>query len=1279
MLRQRWFALSLILALVMGAHTVSAQILNGTLTGTVQDPTEAVIPGVAAVVTNLDTGKDYKATTDAKGEFTVTDLPNGFYRVTVDHTGFAKVVLERVQVFVSQTSHVTVKLEVATTGTQVVVETEQAAVQTESVELKSSVDRKQLDMMPLPTRNPLDLVKTFAGILTPNITSVTGGDAFVHGLRGNTTDVTQDGINVQDNTVKTSAFFTLSSPVADSIGEINVSVGGIGADAGFGSAQVSMVTQRGTNQYHGTAYWLQRTSFLNANTWFNNVNGVARPFQLQNRLGGTIGGPVYFPKLYHGKNRTWFFFSQEAYREPRSQPRERTVMTTSAEAGMFTYTPTTGGAPVTVNLLNIGTIGTSGQKPVINSTLMGIYTKIVPQSGYTDAGCASGDGTNVRCIALNLGGVNNQDRYSVRLDHQLSQKHSLEFVYTRANFNTAPDFLNSNEPQFPGSPFTGGQVSFREYYVGALQSVLTPSTTNEFRFGLTRSPVSFAYGNTFAETGGAQINYATVTSPIETSTNFPQGRNTPVRQFMDNYAWVKGNHQMRFGGEYRYVAATSYLWNTVFPRVTIGSNASNPNNLSTATLPGISAAELNLAQSVFANVTGLLGSVSQGFNHTSPSSGYVPGVPEQYTPIQQNFAFYGQDSWKMRRNLTVQYGLRWEYQGPYDARNGLVLLPQNNLSTLFGATPINGSPVGNLFQPGNLSGSTDSMLTLQGGSNGKPVTNRQLANFGPFIGIAYSPGNDGKTSLRASFATHYVQEGFTFWTPASTSNTGLFTTASNSTPTGVFSTSNFAAQQPTPVGGTFPVSQLANWLNFGGSSSMINFDPNLKTPYVLDWSFGLQRELWKQYMIEVRYVGNHAVKQYRTWNINELNINSNGLLQEFNNAQNNYNINVANGKTGTFAYNGLPGQVPTLLLDKMFTGLAATSGYGSSTFITNLTQNNIYSMFNTIRTSPTYKNNIIGTNGNNPPFFPLNFFVANPWATTARQINNAGWSYYDGLEVEVKRRFTNGFFVLANYSFAKVLADTAFGESQTENQDYQSLANTRLDKYRSGIDVRHSFGMTFSYPIPVGRGKQFGSGMGKALNAIAGGWSLNGFTHWSSGAPFTISSNRLTTGSGLPSTASIKNISTQTLADNIGVYREPTGVYWLNPALGLYTIKGGTSTANICTATTTTPCFAIPNPGQLGNLSFNEFSLPHFFDQDLSIVKDIAVWERLKVQLRLEAFDLFNNANFSTGLQSTAVNTSGATNSLDATSFGQLTSTFDTARGGGVTSRIIQWGVRVIF
>ena len=218
--------------------------------------------------------------------------------------------------------------------------------------------------------------------------------------------------------------------------------------------------------------------------------------------------------------------------------------------------------------------------------------------------------------------------------------------------------------------------------------------------------------------------------------------------------------------------------------------------------------------------------------------------------------------------------------------------------------------------------------------------------------------------------------------------------------------------------------------------------------------------------MEVRYVGNHAVKQYRNWSINELDINNNGLVSRIQQRSEQLQHRQGNGIAGTFANNNLPGQVPTPILDKLFAGLAASSGYGSSTFITNLTQNNIYTMFNTIRTSPTYRTNVMGANGQGAANgLPLNFFVANPWANAAA-LQQRRLVHYDGLEVEVRRRYSNGFFLLANYSFSKVLADTTFGESQNESQNYQSLQNTRLDKFVSGINVRHSFGMTTSYPLP---------------------------------------------------------------------------------------------------------------------------------------------------------------------------------------------------------------------
>jgi hypothetical protein len=1242
------FSIALIGLLLAGA--AQAQILNGTITGTVKDPTEAVVPNAAVTVTDLSTNQQYKTTTDESGVFTVANLPNGFYKVIAEHPGFAKTEVASVQVFVSQISRVPLKLEVAKTGTEVIVEAQATTVQTESAELKNTIDRTQIMELPLNSRNPMDLVKSFAGIITAG----GSGDAFVHGLKGNATNLTQDGINVADNYVKTSAFFAISAPTVDTVGEFNVSVGGIGADAGFGAAQVSIVTQRGTNQFHGSAFWFQRTNELNANTWFNNQAGIARPFQLQQRLGANGGGPVYIPKIYNGKNRTWVFGTYEAYREPLSRGRTRTVLTDTARTGAFTYNSTTGGVQ-TVNLLNLGTIGTTGIKPTVNQDLMGLYNNYVPSTGLTDSGCSNGDGRNVRCFVFNLPGKNITDRYTLRVDHQITTKHSASFVFNQADFDSTPDLLNAIEPQFPKSP-TGGQGSRRQVLVWAVQSIFGNNKTNEARAGYQRAPVGFNYPYNFSDFGGVQLNTAgSLSNPVLTSTNLPQGRNTPVRQAIDNFSWTKGKHNLRFGGEYRQILANNYFYNAVIPVVNTGSNTVNPDGLSASVFPGgISATDLSHAQWEFDTITGLLASTSQGFNHTSATSGYVKGVPRVTNPIQHNLSGYAQDSWRVKPGLTLQIGTRWEFQGVFDDRTGLVLLPQNATTTLWGPTA-----VGNYFTTAT-NGVTDSLLTLQGASNGHPYYKRDWNNFAPFVGLAWDPWKNGKTSIRASFSTHYTQDGFTFFAPASTANAGLFTTGTNSVPTGVYSIkSNPLPSTPADV---FPVSQKANFAA-SNAQSLTNVDPNLVNPYILEWSVGIQRELPKRLSLEVRYAGNHAVKQYRAWNINELDLNNNGLMQEFLNAQNNLNISQARGGGNNFSNQGLPGQVALPTFDKIFQGIAAASGYTNSTFITNLQQNTIGTMFDTIRRSPTYRTNITNS-------LPLNFFVANPWANQAVQYDNSSWSYYDGLEVELNRRMSNGLIVTATYTFSKVLSDANFLNSQTEAQNYLSVLNRRLDKFRAGFDATHSVAANFLYPLPFGRGKHFLGSAHAVVNTLVGGWTLTGFSHIASGNPITLTSGRATTGSLINSTVTIRNMTQQQLQKQIGVFRGPNGVYFINPDSGLITIKGSTSTPVMCTAGSTAPCFDFPGAGQLGNTNFNFFSGPHFFGQDASIIKHTRFGPdgRFDFQIRLEMFNVFNTAVFT-----------GPGTNIQTSTFGQLTSVLDTTRAGGVFARTGQWAVRLSF
>lgn len=1281
--------LGLIVGLMVGAGSAQGQVLTGKITGTVTDPTSAVIPGANAIAMDLATSHEYKAITDNNGMFVIDQVPYGFYRVTVQATGFTPAVMQRVQVNVSQLSHVNVKLEVASVGTEVRVSAEQVVVQTETVEIKNSIDRKQVLELPLPTRNPLDLINGMAGIVKPGNTS----DSFVHGLRGNATNITQDGVNVADNTVKTSSFFAHTGPTVDTVGEFTVSVAGQGTDSGFGAAQVNIVTQRGADSLHGSLFWFQRTNYLNANTWFNNATNVPRPFQLQNRIGYGVGGPILVPKIYNGKHKTWFFNAFEAFREPVSRGRTRLVLSDAARLGNFTYRRPDNGQLTTVNLLNIGTIGTSPQTPVINSAYMNYYNSIVPFPNG-DVGC-SGDGNNLRCFTWNVAGHNLQNRYTARIDHQLTNAHSMEFVYNQANFTTNNDFLNSIEQYFPNSK-GGGQASKHQVFTWALHSTFGSNKANTARFGLARGPVTFNVADSFAGTGGVQVAVPNSFSLVSTNTfyepsivsnNLPQGRNTPVRQITDNFNWTKSRHNLGFTGEWRWILSNNFFNNSIPQLIQLGNNSANPDGIVASNFPGgsISSGDLQNASRIFDTITGLLGSTQEGFNHTSPTSGFIAGVPRLTTPSQQNFAFSFQDNWKFQPRLTLQYGLRWEYQGPFDLRNRLILQPDDRAGGLFGpAGP------GNFFNVLSTPVVNDVLFNFAGRNNGKPLYNKQYTNFAPYVGLAWDPKGDGKTAVRTGFAQYFVQDGFTLFAPSSTGNNGLFTVVTNSTPTGVFNPAALPTLSAPPD--QFPVSEKATFTNNKGTNTINVFKQDLAVPYVLEWHLAVQREIGARVTVEARYVGNHGVKLYRTSNINELNILNNpytdanghgvaNVLTEFNNAVSNLAIcRAASPACNTFANTGRPGQVPLPIFETLFRGVSAASGFSNSTFLTSLDPKqglSLATVFNTLRTSSTYAANLSA--------FPLNFFVPMPWASTANYVDNSSYSSYHGLELEVRRRFSSGVYFVANYTFSKTLGDFRSLSSQQEGQVYRSIANPSLDKARAAFDVTHNVSGTVLYPLPFGKGHKLLGNSNGFVDSLVGGWNLQGLTRWSSGAPYTISSGRFPVGGGLGATnvaepAVLRNMSFADFRKSLGVFKTPSGIFFIDPNSPLISITTdpatGAVTSNpvMCAAGPTTPCWDFPAAGQFGNTPFNGWNGPSIFNQDLSVIKRTSIRkisEQFNFEIRLEAFNAFNHPSFQ---PPAAANTS-----LLSTSFGRLTSVVDTVRGGGINSRVVQWAIRVNF
>jgi hypothetical protein len=1239
------------------------------------DPSGAVVPNATIKAVDLATNRESTATAGKNGEFVIPGLTEGFYKVTISARGFSDYVVGAMQVNVSQTAHINAKLTVGAVGTEVSVVADQASVQTETAEVKFAIDQKQIMNMSLPTRNPLDIVRLLPGMSTPT-GGVTGGDVIVHGLRANSTNITLDGINIADNYVKTSSFFGINAPVVDSVGEFNVSTSGIGVDAGFGAAQVSMRTARGTNGLHGAVYWFQRNSFLNANTYFNKQQTpvTKRPFQLQNRLGFNVGGPVFAPKIYNGKNKLFFFGSFEAYRQPASQSQVRTVWTPAARNGMFTYTGTDK-AQHTVNILDPtlgGKIGGTGLPVVSNAALLGVYNSVAPApTGFS--GCSGADNFNIGCYLWNASGVSKQQRYAGRIDYNINNNHSVEATYNQQNFLSAPDFLNSGVASFPG-PGGSAQESKRQLFSWAVHSTFGTNKTNEARFGLTRAPVSFSLKQDYSPSGNVQIVVPTVSNPYFVQGNFPQGRNTPVRQFTDNFAWVKGHHTLKLGGEWRWISALSFLYSyTQYPRLDIASSPQGTGLTDPTKFPGgISSTDLTKAGNLFAFVTGMLGSTRQGYVRTSPTSGYVTNEGLLRQPSQNNYAFYAQDSWKMFSNFTLEYGMRWEYQGRYQERNGLALQPVDPVAGPWGA-----GGVGNFFNVLSTPAATDIQLHYVSGDN-QPLYNAQWKNFAPFVGFAWDPFKDGKTSIRSGFALHYTQDGFTVFNNAVSYADGLRITPLNSSPTGVYNPSSI----PFPAAPADSYSQKTN-LAANNAGIIVGVKPNIAVPYVLEWNFGIQREVFNKLTVEARYVGNHAVKQYRMWDVNQVNLDNNpytfggnsvaNARAEFNNAQKNY---ITCGSSSLTC----AGALPLPILSALNVGVSAANNImTNSTLRGYVRDGQIGNFYDFLRRQAPYRTNMFAN-------FPLNFFVPDPWALNSLVMDNSSWSQYHAMELEVRRRFSSGLTFQGNYTWSHGITDQRFGTAQDEFQAFRDVRNLGLERYRSPFDQRHALSAQVIFPLPFGRGKMFGSGVPAWADKVIGGWQIQGGTRLANGSPFTISSGRVTTGFAniTSETAVIKNMTPHELGKLVGTYKTANGVFWLNPNSGLFTLTSTGSKPTLCTATTTTPCFDYPgtyvsggaqvvgSADGMGNTSFAQFTGPAFWNQDFSITKNLpisSVSERFGLEFRVEMYNVFNHPQFSNPTASIG----------DSSKFGQLTSLTDTSRGGGVNSRNMAFQLRVVF
>lgn len=1270
------------------AFTIVAQT-TGTLNGTISDQGGALVPGATVTLTNTATGASRSTTTNSSGFFSFDALQPGDYTIAVEASGFKKSVAQSVKVEVANIAQVALTLEVGLPSETVTVTGVQEVVNTSSPSLTNTINTRQVVDLPLPTRNPLELAGLQAGI------AVTGTDvrgSSIAGLRQTATNVTQDGINAMDNFVKTSSLFAISTPSLNSVAEFSITTGVVGSDQGRGVGQVTLVTKGGTNDFSGGLFYMNRNDALQANTFFNNALGTPRTRQNQHFFGFDVGGPMYFLNFgdgdggigWSGKDKAHWFFAYEGFRDNFSVTRNRTVLTPEARQGIFRYTGTNGSLQ-TVNLLSIG--NTSVLNPVTTAVI-----GTTPLPNNTDVG----DGFNTAGFRYNVTGVSNNDKYVGRYDHQMVSdtpvgSHKIEFVLNYFKNILSPDTFNGLEGPFPGlvSSVQGGP---RWLVTGALVSNFGGSVTNVFRVGKQWAPVGF---NLEAEPTTFFIDFQGITDPYAGDNFQSQGRDTQVWQISDNVSWSKGNHLVRFGGDYQRIFADTYNDVGINPRVVLGTPSHNNGGLDDTEFPNSTAANRTSGRNVYANIVGNLSSASATFNVTSADSGFVPGATRRRDLLQKDLALYVQDQWRMRSNLTINAGIRWDYMGVPTVPSG-VAIQLTDHEDIFGV-----SGFGNLFNPSAPFGAAPAVGSLDfvSGDTGKGLYNEDWNNFAPFFGFAWSPefkggigrflfGSAGQSSIRGGYSISYLRDGFTVISNAlgtGTTNPGLIATAANNTPTGVLTSAGVPLV--TPVF-TMPVTDRSNFL-LNSNNSLWAIDPNLRTPYVQQWSLGYEREIFPNTAFEIRYSANRAIKLFRAVDYNEVNIFENGFLDEFLRAQTNLAVCQANSaacraaqgaagipasSTGlpsgtivqtanTFQYWGLPGQVPLTIFPRFFnftnlitgsTSVALTQHqhFANSTFVSHLGNNNVGSIGVTLANNNTYRS----TRENPLNLIPANFFVANPNALASRLLTNDAMSNYHSLQMEVRRRFTSGLMFQADFTWAKALSDApdAQGNNQSTLENFRTFRDKRLDYRRNSDDQKFRFVANAIYDLPFGKGRSFLTGANGFLNQVVGGWSVGSIVTWSTRPPMFITSGRTTFNATLAGTdanslpAQLLGISFEEFKRNVGVYKTPGGIFWFNPELLTITTNAA---GRVVSSTLKPGLIGQPAPGTYGNFPMNSIDTGTFFNIDMSVTKRFPIGERIRLELKTTAINVLNNANFAFG-----------TTQFDSTSFGRITTTSGSQR-----------------
>ncbi len=1147
----------------------NAQGTTSKALGTVQDASGAVVSGATVRLTNEGTNVSFTTVTSEAGTYGFEAVQPGSYSITVEAAGFKRFTSKGNTVSIGTPATINVRLEVGDIAQSVEVAAVAEVVQTSTSgnfgNLFSGEVIRDLPIVGTRGRNPLDLVLRQPGVVSG---ANTGGGVHVHGARDRAWNFTLDGIDTNETSAGGSNFSPLRTN-PDSLSEFRVLTGNFTAEFGRNSGgQVAMVTRSGTNDIHGSGFWFYRTPRLNANEWESNINNIGKRQFVQQIPGGSIGGPIF-------KNRTFYYGNLQVLRARESALASRTVYTATARQGIYRYNR--GGRNGAFGNANAVVDASGNVLPGISIGTYNIFTsdperlganpriKALIDSTPLPNNFTGGDGLNTALFQFAALQLEKQYDATIKLDHILNAKNT---VYARAAWgrqDTTCDRVNGGQPFFPGGQCVVDTKRDPHNLAFNWRTNPSPRWTNELVVG--KNYFAFNFAIPFSDLGKVTLAGAPVTVP-ETF-DFGNARAITTWQIVDNAAHFRGAHAFKFGTNLRFQRHTDTRGSIGGFNATQGVDFSRTINTVDAARFGLPA-DINqqfdraTLESHINFLLGRVGSTYRGF----PSQGdqFVAGL-YNFNAIFPEYDFYFQDTWKVRRNLTIDLGLRLESKlTPGSDPDGRIRRPNQ-------AVVAGGAPSTTLrWETGDLHPSRH--------------------NLGPSIGFAWDPFSKGKTSIRGNYRIAYDRIN-TFVLSSS-----VFQNLPGQVQ-GVVNQEfgqNGGRLTNLPVLGppTVKPSDFAQPPAFSLNNITV-VDPNFKTPTTHQWGFSIQQEIAPRTVLEVNYIGRRAYHLFGAYNANQADIFRNGYLDGFRQVQ-------AGGESPLFNRLYQP--------DTRRRATETGSEMIRRLFAPELRNNAVASVANDAARRVQGGRSLSDLAG-----LGAFFFVPYPQFTgAANVIDSNDFSTYHALELQVERRYHNGFSVQVSYTLAKSLDtrsfDPAFTVVGTANAQSASstpfdVSNRKLNYGLSDFDRTHAVQSYFIYEMPFGKGKRFANGAGPLAQRLFGGWQVGGFTTIVGGRPFTVYSGFNTVSQVVQSTANCNGCTRK------------DGEVFIGPGSFIWYFDQATIGK-----------FSTPGPGEFGNTGRNFFRGPGSFSLDANIMKRTDITERVKLELRADMTNLTNTPTF---------------------------------------------------